>query len=362
MNKITLISNRNYSVKKFRKNLIEELKKDYEVSLIIVDDTDERIEIDGVDIYYVSDNNRDINPLNKIHLKNKIEKLLKQINPNKVFTFQITPNTFGVLAAKKCKINDIYSMIEGVGDVFINNTLYWKIIRLITLFLYKVSLKNCKKIFFICNDDKDEFIKRGLVKNRQCVVINGVGIDLDYFKYKDIKNTNTYVMIARMSPTKGVIEYCEAAKLIKQKYPNTIFNYVGEEFTLKKQDIQKYIDSGTINYLGYKDDIRPYLENSFINVLPSYREGFGLVIAEAGAVGRASIASRTQGCKDAIVENKTGLLFDNKDYKDLANKIEYSIKHKEELINMGINARKLAENEYDQTIINAYILKEIQNV
>ena len=106
-------------------------------------------------------------------------------------------------------------------------------------------------------DDKKEFIERKLVNIKQCVVIPGIGVDTDYFAFKPIKNTNTFLMIARMMPAKGIIEYCEAARIVKKTHPEAIFNYIGEEFTLTKKDIQEYIDDGSINYLGYIEDVRP---------------------------------------------------------------------------------------------------------
>lgn len=360
--KITIISNRNYSVKKFRKNLIKDLKEfGYEVSLIIMDDSNEKIEIDNVEINYIRNNNRSINPFSKLKLQIRFKKILKKINPDKVFTFQATPNIFGVFAAKTAGINDIYSMVEGVGDVFIENTIKWRVIRFISCILYKLSFKFTKKVFFINEDDKNEFVKRKLISNKKCIVIHGVGVDVEYYKYVPVFNTNTFIMIARMMASKGIFEYCKAAREIKKIYPDVVFNYLGEEFTIKESDIQEYVDDGSINYLGYKEDIREYISSSFVNVLPSYREGFGLVIAETGSMGRASIASNTIGCKDAVENNVSGLLFENANLQDLISKIKYALNNKEEMIRMGIQARNFAESKFNKNIINKIIIETISH-
>lgn len=359
--KITLICARTFTVVKFRKGLVEALKNEnYDVSIIALDDDykDEIIKW-GVEFYSIKQNNRSINPFEKLKLINQIRNILLAIKPDKVFTFMLTPNTFGVFGGKKANINNIYSMVEGLGDVFIYDSIKWKIVRFITCVLLKKSFRNVKKVFFINEEDKNELVRRNIVDNKKCVVINGVGIDTNYFSYKPINNYNTFVLIARLMPSKGILEYCKAARIVKEDYPNTVFNLIGEEFTLTIKDIKEYIDDGTIVYKGYQEDIRPFVENCYMNILPSYREGFGLVIAEVGAMGRASIASNTQGCKDAIIENKTGLLFENKNYIDLANKIKYALNNTEEINKMSLNAYELAKTKYNKDVINKIILNEI---
>ena len=60
-------------------------------------------------------------------------------------------------------------------------------------------------MFFLNNDDKNEFINRKLVKEEQCVVIPGIGVDTKKFAYKSLKNYNVFLMVARMLKTKGVM-------------------------------------------------------------------------------------------------------------------------------------------------------------
>ena len=360
--KITLICGRTFTVVKFRKNLVKALQENnYDVSIIALDnDYEKEIKEWNVDFYYINQNNRSINPLKKIRLIKEISNILNIIKPDKVFTFMLTPNTFGVLAAHKSSIKDIYSMVEGAGDVFIYNTVKWKIIRFFTCLLLKKSFKYSKKVFFLNNDDKNEFIERKLVKKEQCIVIPGIGVDTDYFAYKPIKNTNTFLMVARMMPSKGTIEYCEAARQVKKVYPQTVFNYIGEEFTLTKKDIQEYIDDGSINYLGYIEDLRPYYENCFVNILPSYREGFNMVLSEIASVGRISIVSTNVGNNNEIIE-KIGLLFETKNIDDLLNKIIYCLENKEKVINKGIEASSFVSFYLNSKRINEIILKGIDN-
>lgn len=359
---IAIITPNSSHVIGFRKNLMQLLiEKGEKVSVIAFDNEYEQDAIDeGADFYCLSDNNRSTNPFKILSLKNRYKHLIKKINPDIVMTFQLKPNLFGVLGAKKAGVKNIYSMVEGAGDVFINSGLKWKIIRAFVCKYYKKAFKNSKIVFFLNEDDKNEFISRGLVKESQCEIIHGIGVDLEKFSYKPIKNHATFLMVARMLKTKGVYEYCECARLVKQKYPNAIFNYIGGEGTVKISDIQQYIDDGSINYLGVKNDLSGNYEDCCVNILPSYREGFGLVIAEAGAIGRMSIAFDVQGTRDAVLDGYSGVLVKEKNIESLANAAIWCIENPQKVEEMGRNARKYAEENFDQKKINAFIYEKIK--
>ncbi len=361
MKKILIITPNSSHVFGFRKSLIDTLKsKNFAVSVIAFDDDyKDRILEYGVDFHFIKDKNRSINPFKILSLSKKIAKEIKCIKPYMVFSFQLKPNTFGVLAAHKAGIENIYSMVEGAGDVFIKNGFKWKVIRSVVCRLYKKAFKFSKKVFFLNNDDKAEFIERELVKEEQCEIVHGIGVDLERFTYKPVKNNRTFLMIARMLKTKGVFEYCECARIVKQKYPDAVFNYLGAEVELKQSDIKSYIDDGSINYLGTTSDVRPYIEECFINVLPSYREGFGLVNAESAAMGRPSITCDTNGTRDTVIDGYNGFLIEKKDVKAMAEKCIYAIEHFDEMVIMGQNARKFAEENFDCNKINEKIVKSI---
>ena len=362
--KILLICTTSGSVANFRKSLIEKLQSEnYEVGAVAFDDENrEIIEQRGVKFFCVNDSNRSTNPFKVLSLKGKYLKIIKSFAPDVVFTFMMKPNIFGVRAAKKAGVKKIYSMVEGAGDVFINNGLKWKLIRFAVCKMYKKSFKRSEKVFFINNDDKEEFICRGLVKEAQCVVIPGIGVDLERFSFRPVKNYRTFLMIARMLKTKGVMEYCEAARAVKSKYPDAVFNYLGGEGNIKVADIQEYIDDGSINYLGTTKDVRPYIEECTVNVLPSYREGLGMVNAEAAACGRASITCNVVGTKDTVEDGYNGFLVERGNYKQIAEKMIWCIEHPNEVGQLGINGRALAEKKFDQKKINGIVFAQISGV
>ena len=362
MNKILLITPTSGQIVGFRAKLIEALQQnEYEVYAIAFDAEHKReIESRNIKFYCVEGKNRSLNPFKTLSLKNKCCEIIKEVKPDCVFTFMLKPNIFGVLAAKKAGVEQICSMVEGGGDVFINNGFKWKVIRSVVCRLYKKAFKNCKKVFFLNKDDKAEFIGRNLVKESQCkVIIGGIGVDLEKFAYKPIKNHRTFLMVARMLKTKGVYEYCKCVRIVKQKYPDAVFNFLGAEGTVTLEDIKEYIDDGSLNYLGTTNDVRPFYEDCYAYILPSYREGMPVSIMEAEATGRTIITTDVNGCRDTVVDEYNGFIVPRGDYNQMAEKVIWCIEHPTETEQMGKNARTFAEGNFNQKNINDKIISEI---
>lgn len=348
----------------FRKSLILKLQKEnYKISVIVFDTEykEEILEL-NVDFYIVEDDNRGLNPFKILSLKKRYKKVIQQINPDIVFTFMLKPNAFCVKAANQLGIKNIFSMVEGGGDVFGNRGLKWGLIRFVVCRLYKSAFKFPQKVFFINQDDKKEFIERKLVKEAQCEIVPGVGVDLEYFNYRPLKNMQTFLMVSRMLVTKGVLQYCEAASKVKKQFPDAIFNYLGGEGTVTVSDIQQYIDDGSIRYLGTAKDVRPYYEDCSVQVLPTfYREGLVIVNVEAGAIGRPTITCDTVGARDTVNNGYNGFLVPIKDVDALAEKMVYFLNNPEKISEMGNNNRKFVEENFDQRLINQTIFNIINS-
>lgn len=360
--KILMICNTSQNIFTFRLPLIKKMQEEgYEVSTITFDNQyADDLKNEGIELFYINDKNRSLNPLKILTLKKKYYKIIKEVNPDIVFTFQLKPNVFGVKAAKKAGVKNIFAMVEGAGDAFINKSLKWKLIKFVETKLYKQAFKCVKKVFFLNNDDMTEFEQLKLVKAEQSVVVNGIGVDLEKFENKPVnKKSNKFIMIARMLKTKGVFEYCKCARLVKQSHPEAEFLYLGGEGTVKTSDIQEYINDGSVNYLGTTKDVRPYIENSLALLLPSYREGIPMTIMEAEAVGRGIITSNRIGCKETVEDSFNGYLVDQEDYETMAQKCIEILENKDLAVTLGKNSRKFAEEKFNQCKINAQVIEII---
>jgi glycosyltransferase involved in cell wall biosynthesis len=212
------------------------------------------------------------------------------------------------------------------------------------------------------------FIERKFVKSFIAERIPGSGIDYKKFspiilKEKD-SDTFIFLFVGRLIKDKGIFEYINAARIIKKKFPDTIFNVMGPFWTqnLKKNTIthkqlKNWIDEGVIDYLGEKKDIRKFIAEADCIVLPSYREGTSNTLLEAASMEKPTITTNTTGCKEIVSDNETGFLCHVKDELDLANKMEKMILlSAEERKEMGKKARQKIIKEFDkQIVIEAYL-------
>lgn len=356
--KYLLIMTTSENVINFRSSMIKLLLgKGHSVSVIAHDSAREAdIKKLGVRFYCVSQDNRGLNPFSIVSYYKKLIKIIKNEAPDVLLTYQLKPNIFGVLAGRKNKVKSIHAMVEGLGDVYTKTGIKWKLIRFVINTLYRISFSKANGVFFLNNDDKEEFTERKLVDGSKCTIIPGIGVDLKKFSYSDVKNTRKFIMVARMLETKGIYEYCKCARLVKNKYPEATFGYLGEEGTVKLSDIQEYIDDGSIDYYGTTNDVCPYLEDVFLLLLlSSYREGCPASIMEAQAVGRAVITSNSVGCKDTVINGYNGFVVDKYDYKAMAEKVIWCMEHPEKAKQMCKNARTFAEEHFDAKKINEII-------
>ncbi|MCM1367591.1 MAG: glycosyltransferase family 4 protein [Roseburia sp.] len=363
--KVLLICTTTNQIVNFRKGLIERLQEvGCEVGAVAFDDENTEINRDeiarrGVKFFTVNDTGRGLNPFKAASLKRRYAKIIKEFAPDTVFTFMMKPNIFGVRAARACGVTNIFSMVEGAGDVFINNGLKWRLIRAVACRMYRRSFSKARKVFFLNADDMAEFTGRKLVNKDKCAISDGIGVDLSRFGQKPVENADRFLMIARMLKSKGVTEYCRAAREVRKSYPNAMFDYVGEEGTVKLSDIQEYIDDGSIVYHGVTRDVRPYLEACGVYVLPSYREGMPMSVMEAEATGRAVITTSAVGCRSAVEDGVNGFTVSVGDSGALAAAMMRFLEKPELVAAMGEASRALAERRFDKDIINKKLVDAV---
>lgn len=291
-----------------------------------------------------------------------LTEVIKGENPDKIFAYTIKPVIFGSIAGKRAKVKEIYSMVTGLGYVYAVDTFKTKILRIICGIGYKIAFKYNTKVIFQNKDDKEEFIKRRYLKEEKCEVVDGSGVNLERFKRNDLPKENVFLMVSRILKQKGVKEYFEAAKVVKKKYPETEFLYVGAEdktqAALKLEEVQEYINKGIVNYCGETSDVPSYLRKCSVFVLPSYyREGIPRTLLEALAMGRPIITTETVGCKETVVDGENGFFVPIKDSEALAEKMIYMIEHRNKLQEMSDKSYEYCKKRFDVDIINKKMLE-----
>lgn len=369
MKKIAIVINTSWNIYNFRFDLLKELLKQYEVTCLAPqDDYSSRLEELGAKFINIEINNKGTNPIEDLKLINQYYKIFAKEKFDLVLLYTIKPNIYGNIAAKLAKTPSI-STITGLGTVFLNEKLSSKIARQ----LYKHSLKFSKKVFFQNRDDMDIFISKKLVNKESIDYIPGSGINTELFKpskldTKDNRKT-TFLMVARLVKDKGLLEYLNAARLLKQKYKTKVeFALLGEFYTgnptaIKKAELQVFIDQRIVNYLGKSDDVKSVIENYDCVVLPSYREGLSRVLLEACSMKKPIVTTNVPGCKDLVSDGLNGYLCESRDISALCKSMENILKHTQnELLDMGEKSRKLVIDKYSSKIVIKKYLDIIPNL
>ena len=372
MGKIILVDNNAKMLLNFRSNFILELVKLFQVIVVCpMDNVDEdKLYRLGVSLCIKNTNlsRQGINPLKEYKLLKFYENIFKQHKPDIVFNYTIKCAIWSSIAANKVGIKRIFSMITGLGYAFTDinkRDIKKQLINICVKQLYKKSLKCNKKVFFLNPDDKNLFSELGTISQNQFVVLNGEGVDLDYFYYvKDMPNKFTVVVLSRLLKEKGIIEYYQAAKILKKKYTdNIIFRLAGSiddnPSSLTQQELDEIIASGAIEYLGNLEDVREVISQSSLLLLSSYREGTPRCILEAMSMGRAIITTDTPGCRETVVNGKNGYLIAVKNTNDIVSSIDKLFKDRDLLEQMGKRSRKIAETKYNVKRVNQIIINEL---
>ncbi len=301
------------------------------------------------------------NPINDLKTLFSIKKILSEVKPDKIFAYQAKTVIYGSIAAKLLGIKEVYSLIAGCGSIFISTKTFAKFLRLILRTEYKIALKYNKNVFFQNPDDVLLFCSMGIVPEKKAIIINGSGVDVDRFSKKPLPERFAYLIISRLIKDKGIIEYLEAAKIVKQKYPDVRFMVVGPYDTnpsaLKPYELQRYANGNIIEYFGEQDDVIPYISECNVYVLPSYREGTPKTVLEAMACGRAIITTDAAGCRETVINGLNGLLVPVMDANALANAMIYLIENPEKIAPMGEASRKIAEDKFDVHKVNKAIIQ-----
>lgn len=306
-----------------------------------------------------------MNPLSDLKALFALRRLMKTIQPDYFLGYTIKPVIYGNLAAWLAGVPHRFALITGLGYTFIGGQgVARKLVSKLAHTLYKAALAKTQKVFFQNPDDEALFRQLGLLpRSTPSLVVNGSGVDVSQFAVVPFVEQSVphFLLIARLLGDKGIREYVQAAKLVKQQYPEAQFDLVGgldtNPTSISQAELDQWIAAGTINFLGRLSDVRPAIAECSVYVLPSYREGTPRTVLEAMAMGRAVITTDAPGCRETVVDGDNGFLVPIKDADALAQAMLRFIEQPELIAQMGQRSRSIAEEKYDVHKVNAQMLE-----
>jgi len=375
--KFLVIASYPASILKFRGALIAAIKNaGFEVHIAAPDfgdypDEHQALKDLGYHVHYIAMQRTGTNPKKDLKTIIELYRLMTKIEPDYVLGYTIKPVIYGSLAAKLARVPNRYALITGLGYAFqgADEQGYKKSnLQKVMHQLYSVALSSIHKVFFQNPDDEALFKSMGILKpTASTTVVNGSGVDIAEYEVVSLPITrdNTpqlrFLLIARLLGDKGIKEYAEAAKIIKDKYPQAQFDLVGwiddNPDAIEQKELDNWINAGLFNFWGKLDDVKPAIAASSIYVLPSYREGTPRTVLEAMAMGRPIITTDAPGCRETVIDGYNGCLVPVKAVEELAAAMERFIVNPALIIDMGKASRQLVEEKFDVDAVNQSMLE-----
>lgn len=338
---------------------LEALKEGDKVWLLTAD-TGRKQEIEALGIRFLTIpfKRSGRNPLHELRCLWLLCKYYRRYRPDVIHHITLKAALLGSLAAKLTFSRGVVNAISGLGYNFTDGRdgLLQKIVRL----LIRTAFRSRRFSFILQNPDDVKTIRElYLVPPSHIHLIKGSGVDLNVFSYMPpYPKEKLHVLFpARILLDKGVIEFIEAAKSIREEAKGKVLFILAGDCdrenlaVLREENLLPLLEQGYIEWIGFQKNMLPVYQQSDIVVLPSYREGLPKSLIEACAVGRPVVTTDVPGCRECVREGWNGFLVPAKDSGALVKSLLQLIKDGELRELFGQNSRKLAEQEFSLTAV-----------
>ncbi len=293
-------------------------------------------------------------------------RIYKQVKPDIIYHATMKPVIYGGLVARLTNQPAIISAITGLGYTFIGSDFKTRTMRKILSIVFRFVLGHSNSIALFQNDDdRDLFVKHGLVAPEKTLVIKGSGVDVDLFHYTpETPDTPIVVLPSRLLWDKGVGEFVEAARNLRSQDIEARFVLVGDvdpenPRSISSEQLQAWINEGIIEWWGWQQDMSSVFQKAHIVCLPSYREGLPKALIEASAAGRAIATTDVPGCREVVQSGENGLLVPVKSVNSLQEALSTLIENPDLRQMMGKKGREKAEKEFSTKVIVANTLQAV---
>ena len=357
--RILILSNSSSGLYEFRNEVVEDLLRDHEVFISLPDEdaytkilTDE-----GCNIFHTEFNRRGMNPVKDTILLLRYIRLIRRIRPKMVLTYTIKPNIYGGMACRLTHTN-YAANITGLGTAIQGGGMLSNVL----IKMYRVALNKAKAVFYQNEYNMEFMLKRGVGTKDQSILLPGSGVNITKHSYKPYPSEDKGVRVLavlRIMKDKGIEEFLYAADKICDEFDAKFVLAGGYEEETRQEyepQIQRLVDSGKLEYVGFCDKIDELYESCHILIHPSYHEGLSNVCLEAAACGRPVVTTDVPGCRETVIPGETGLLFKSKDkiaaYKAMADILSMTSAERE---TMGRRGRNYVEENFNrETVVRRY--------
>lgn len=296
-------------------------------------------------------------------------KIYWQVRPDIVHQVAIKPVLYGSLLAKLLRIPRVVNALGGMGAIFSDTSGKRGRLRAVVLAGFRSLLNRRGSLLILQNPDDCELMVNGAAIARENIrLIRGAGVDVRVFDVvPEPEGTPLVVLPARMLTDKGVVEFVEAARLLKAQGVQARFALVGgtdecNPASVPPARLKDWVDSGTVEWHGRRDDMPAVYRSATLVCLPSYREGLPKSLLEAAACGRAIVATDVPGCREIVRHGENGLLVEVRDVAALAKAMATLLSDTATRQAMGAAGRQMVLQEFSEEKVVADTLEIYQEL
>ena len=349
------------------RQLLFDLKKEFDNVICVApeDGFEHRFEKLGFDFVSIDVQQHGTNPLKEWKLVKEFSSIYKKYQPDAVLNFSIKPCLYGGYAAKKLGVEKAGYMVTGLGYIFLTSGFKAKLLKKLTVSRYRKNLRKQDHVFFQNKDDAKLFEDFQITNSAKTHVLPGTGIDLKEFPFSK-KNSDQisqvrFLYIGRMLKDKGLVELVKACYALRKLGCSFQCDLVGPLDTnpsaIKFPEIQSWQKKNLIRYHGETEDIKQFLKDSHVFVLPSYREGLPRAGLEAMSMGLPIITTDVPGCREIVEHGVNGLLVEAKHSTPLAKSMKRFIDDKSMIEKMGKKSRLICEEKFSVEIVSDMVCR-----
>ena len=280
-----------------------------------------------------------------------------------MFSYNHKAVVIASVAGYFANVKNLYCMITGRGHIFDDNQLIHRLRRFLAVIVLKLSLTQNRKVFFQNSDDVELFKSYKLVNDTQISIVNGSGVNLDFYKESPLPEGLVFLTAARLLKSKGLFEFAKAFKEFNRNYPDAKAYIVGSEDkhddSISLDEIKEWKNKYGVEYLGFYEDIRQAIDLCSVFVLLSYNEGTPRSVLEAMSMGRPILTTNTSGCRETVLSGVNGFLAEVKNIQDSQSKMEEFV-NRDIRSKLGKESKRICLEKYDVHKVNKILLDEMK--
>jgi glycosyltransferase involved in cell wall biosynthesis len=282
--------------------------------------------------------------------------IVGKLRPDILHAVTMKPVLYGGIIARMRRVPAVVHAITGLGYLFLTNGVAARIQRVLVKVLYTAALSHPNvRVIFQNPDDLELFLSENLVNPHTYRMIKGCGVSMDDFLPSPEPDGDPVVLFpARIIGDKGVREFVEAARILKDKGVKAHFRLVGRTdpdnpTNIGEATVREWHANGMVEWRGFSTDMAAEFAQCHIVCMPSYREGLPRVLIEAAASGRAIVTSDVPGCREIVRDGDTGILVPVRDGPATADALRTLIEDDDLRRAMGGSGRKFAADNFSVT-------------